>query len=104
MNYLRELAGEQLKETAVKLEDKQIALEEPKEIKVILWRNDEAVEKRFEIKIQMPWGNIYFLGSSKTKEKALRAYKEIVEALKSGKAKIKIKSPSSVTVGVEVKL
>jgi hypothetical protein len=38
----------------------------------------------------MPWGNFYVLGAHDTQEEAQSQYANIVEQLRSGKAKIEI--------------
>lgn len=90
VNYIREILGERLKETKLQVADTQIVLSEPKEIGLGIWRNDERAEKRFEIQIEMPWQNFYTIARYESKEEASRAYKELVEQLKHGQAKIAI--------------
>ena len=90
INYLHVLEGEQIKETNVRVKDEQVVLDEPKEIEISIWRDDEVTAKKFQLQIKMPWGNIYTLDSYDTEKEAVEMFKKTVSLLKSKKASIKL--------------
>jgi hypothetical protein len=99
INYLQVLEGEQIKETCVRVKDDQIVPDAPDGIEISIWRDDEVTAKKFQLRIKMPWGNVYTLDSYETKKEAAERFKDTVSRLKSGKAKIKPGKSLSIVSG-----
>ncbi|PIW92100.1 MAG: hypothetical protein CO031_03125 [Candidatus Nealsonbacteria bacterium CG_4_9_14_0_2_um_filter_37_38] len=88
--------GEKIESDVLKITDEQVGLKEPKEIELILFRNDD--KKKLQIELQMPWGRYtvesFKYGNAKelstVQEIAKRRYSALLEALKNRKAKIEM--------------
>jgi hypothetical protein len=87
-----QIEGEWLKEASLRITDEQLVLSEPKTIKVLLWRSDEARdrEKPFEIQLGMPRGDLYIIARYETQTEAEQGYSKIEEGIGNGSAKIEL--------------